>query len=179
MPLVSTVRLRERLSGGRSSLPWEFPEHRSEASLGGGSVAVRKAGMEGLTRVDGGCGICRRGIGCGSRGGSCGFPFHGFAQKSGQFQPYAFAEFMKGQRILYQILDESSHRGVPSIAHDDYLVEFQPLNGAGLELHNLGKLFRHQQVGSGLGLPARLQSRPLHRVPPFPCLPLPPFSSGG
>ena len=63
---------------------------------------------------------------------------------------------MKGQRILYQILDESSHRGVPSIAHDDYLVEFQPLNGAGLELHNLGKLFRHQQVGSGLGRTCRL-----------------------
>lgn len=78
--------------------------------LGGGAVAVRKAGMEGLTRVDGGCGICRRGIGCGSRGGICGFPFHGFAQESGQFQPYAFAEFMKGQRILYQILDESSPR---------------------------------------------------------------------
>lgn len=127
MPLVSTVRLRERLSGGRSSLPWEFPEHRSEASLGGGAVAVRKAGMEGLTRVDGGCGICRRGIGCGSRGGSCGFPFHGFAQKSGQFQPYAFAEFMKGQRILYQILDESSHRGVPPLPMTTTLSNFNPL----------------------------------------------------
>ena len=63
---------------------------------------------------------------------------------------------MERQGVFHQILHESAHGGIPSVAHDDYLVKFQALDGAGLEFHDLGELFGNQEAGSGVGRACRL-----------------------
>ena len=67
---------------------------------------------------------------------------------------------MQGQRVFHQILDESAYGGVSAVAHHDDLVEFQALDGSGLEFHDSGELFRHQEVGGGVGRTGCLYNLP-------------------